>query len=50
LIKKGDPVLRAYLDDFLRSMKASGEYDRLYAKWFGKYGGESVDFAHSPKA
>jgi putative glutamine transport system substrate-binding protein len=49
LIKKDDAALRAYLDDFLHSMKASGEYDRLYTKWFGKYGGENVDIAHSPK-
>jgi aspartate/glutamate/glutamine transport system substrate-binding protein len=49
IIKKDDPVLRDYLNDFLRSLKSSGEYDRLYQKWFAAYGGNAVDLAHSPK-
>ncbi len=48
IIKKDDPVLRGYLNDFLKSMRASGEYDRLYRKWFAAYGGNAVDLAHSP--
>ncbi len=42
VLPKGDPALRGYLNDFLRSLRASGEYDRLFKKWFGPYGGEAV--------
>jgi len=42
LLKKGDLVLESYLNDFLRGLRASGEYDRLYNKWFGAYGGNAV--------
>ena len=38
-VKKGDTVMRDYVNDFVRSMKASGELDRLFAKWFVPYGG-----------
>jgi putative glutamine transport system substrate-binding protein len=38
-VKKGDTVMRDYVNEFLRSMKASGEYDRLFQKWFAPYGG-----------
>ena len=41
-LKKDDPELRAYLNDFLNSFRASGDYDRLFAKWFAAYGGETV--------
>lgn len=34
MIKKGDHELREYLNGFIASLKASGEYDRLYRKWF----------------
>lgn len=37
--KKGDNVMRDYVNEALRSMKASGEYDRLFDKWFAPYGG-----------
>ena len=38
-VKKGDTVMRDYVNEFLRSMKSSGEYDALFAKWFAPYGG-----------
>jgi putative glutamine transport system substrate-binding protein len=37
--RKGDRALGDYLNDWLREIKASGDYDRLYQKWFGAYGG-----------
>ena len=37
--RKGDNVMRDYVNEALRSMKASGEYDRLFDKWFAPYGG-----------
>jgi len=37
--RKNDPVLRDYLNAALRSMRESGEIDRLFAKWFEPYGG-----------
>jgi putative glutamine transport system substrate-binding protein len=40
--RKDDPGLPAYLNKFLRNLRASGEYDRLYQKWFGPYGGDAV--------
>lgn len=42
VIKKGDAGVRDYLNEFLRSIRVSGEYDRLFLKWFGPYGGETV--------
>ncbi|BAL27200.1 transporter substrate-binding domain-containing protein [Azoarcus sp. KH32C] len=41
-VRKGDSEMREYLDDFLRSMKASGEYNRLFQKWFGPLGGDAA--------
>ena len=41
-LRKGDPELRARLNDFLKTLRASGEYDRLFNKWFAPYGGENV--------
>jgi putative glutamine transport system substrate-binding protein len=41
-LPKGDAELQAYLNKFLQSLRTSGEYDRLYAKWFGPYGGATV--------
>jgi putative glutamine transport system substrate-binding protein len=41
-LRKGDPELRASLNDFLKTLRASGEYDRLFNKWFAPYGGENV--------
>jgi aspartate/glutamate/glutamine transport system substrate-binding protein len=38
--KKGDKELGDLLNEFLRSIRASGEYDRLYSKWFSAYGGD----------
>jgi putative glutamine transport system substrate-binding protein len=40
--KKGDDELRATLNDFLKALRASGEYDRLFQKWFAAYGGDNV--------
>ena len=37
--RKGDTVLRDYLNAALRSMRDAGEIDRIYAKWFEPYGG-----------
>jgi len=41
-LRKGDPEMQAYLNQFLQSLRASGEYDRLYQKWFSPFGGEAV--------
>lgn len=41
-VKKGDLVMVNYLNDFLRSMRASGEYDRLFQKWFAPLGGNAA--------
>lgn len=41
-LRKGDAELRACLDGFLKSLRDSGEYDRLFNKWFTPYGGENV--------
>ncbi|MDF2959341.1 MAG: glutamine transporter substrate-binding protein [Paenibacillus sp.] len=35
-IRKGDTAYAAYVNDFLKSIKASGEYDKLYEKWIGE--------------
>lgn len=40
--KKGDTMLRDYLNDFLRRSKGSGEIDRLFQKWFTPYGGNAA--------
>lgn len=40
--RKGDRALGAYLNDWLRTIKANGEYDRLYQKWFFPYGGAAL--------
>ena len=37
--RKGDTVMRDYLNAFLGSLKASGEYDRAFDKWFAPFGG-----------
>jgi len=42
LFKKGDTGMRDYLNEFIHSLRASGEYDRLYEKSFGPYGGDAV--------
>jgi putative glutamine transport system substrate-binding protein len=42
LVPKGNPQLVAALNGALRDIRASGEYDRLYAKWFEAYGGSAV--------
>lgn len=39
---KGDRALGGYLNEWLRSIKANGEYDRLYQKWFFPYGGAAL--------
>lgn len=40
--RKGDSALGAYLNDWLRSIRNDGEYDRLYLKWFAPYGGAAL--------
>jgi aspartate/glutamate/glutamine transport system substrate-binding protein len=40
--RKGDAEFGAYLNDFLKHLHASGEYDRLFNKWFAAYGGAIV--------
>ena len=42
VLKKGDAALRAYVNDFLATLRASGDYDRLLQKWFAAYGGNNV--------
>jgi glutamate/aspartate transport system substrate-binding protein len=34
ILPKGDPVYKKVVDDALRVMMASGEFERLYNKWF----------------
>jgi putative glutamine transport system substrate-binding protein len=34
--------MRVYVNEFLASLKASGEYDRLFQKWFAPYGGNAA--------
>lgn len=41
-LKKGDMEMHRYLNKFLHALRASGEYDRLYNKWFTPYGGDVV--------
>ena len=40
--RKGDTAMRDSLNDFIRKSKASGEYDRQFAKWFGPLGGSAA--------
>ena len=35
-IRKGDTEFVTYVNDFLKSMKSSGDYDKLYEKWIGE--------------
>lgn len=37
--RKGDTVMRDYVNEFVRSMRSSGEFDRLFSKSFEPYGG-----------
>ncbi|MGZ5200176.1 MAG: transporter substrate-binding domain-containing protein [Telluria sp.] len=39
---KGDRALGDYLNEWLRTIKANGEYDRLYQKWFYPLGGAAL--------
>lgn len=41
-VRKGDGEMRAALNAFLQELRASGEYDRLYTRWFGDYAGDGV--------
>ena len=41
-VRKGDIGTHAYVNKFLHTLRASGEYDRLYKKWFTPYGGDGV--------
>jgi putative glutamine transport system substrate-binding protein len=40
--QKGDRALGEYLNDWLRTIKANGEYDRIYQQWFFPYGGAAL--------
>jgi ABC-type amino acid transport substrate-binding protein len=42
VVRKGDAELQAYLNGFLKRFRASGDYDRLYRRWFEAYGGENI--------
>lgn len=42
LVAKGNLQLVATLNAALSDIRASGEYDRLFAKWFAAYGGNAV--------
>ena len=35
-IDKGDPDFLRWLDYFIAELKLTGEYDKIYNKWFGK--------------
>ncbi|MFE5322720.1 glutamate ABC transporter substrate-binding protein [Paenibacillus sp. NPDC056579] len=35
-IRKGDTEFVTYVNEFLKGMKASGEYDKLHEKWIGE--------------
>jgi putative glutamine transport system substrate-binding protein len=41
-LRKGDAAMRTAVDEFLKSYRASGEYDRLYRKWFAPHGGDNI--------
>lgn len=41
-LKKGETGWHGYLNRFLHTLRASGEYDRLYQKWFTPHGGDGV--------
>lgn len=41
-LRKNDAEMQAYLNQFLESLRARGEYDRLFKKWFSPYGGDAV--------
>jgi putative glutamine transport system substrate-binding protein len=38
--RKEDLELTKYLNEFLRDLKASGEYDRIFQRWFARFGTE----------
>lgn len=46
-VKEGDLAMRDAVDEFLRGIKASGEYDRLYQKWFAPLGGNAPGMAQA---
>ena len=35
-IAKGNEKMLKTINDGLKAIRASGEYDKIYAKWFGK--------------
>ncbi|NOU92410.1 transporter substrate-binding domain-containing protein [Paenibacillus sp. LMG 31456] len=35
-IRKGDTAYTAYVNEFLKSIKTSGQYDKLYEQWIGE--------------
>ncbi len=44
---KDDAVFLEYLNEFIRDFKASGEYARLYTKWFGALGGDNLQMTEA---
>lgn len=41
-LRKGDPEFQAALNKCLRALRDSGEYDRLFQKWFARLGGDNI--------
>jgi len=41
-LKKGGIGVHTYLNKFLHTLRASGEYARLYPKWFAPDSGDGV--------
>lgn len=41
-VRKGDAELRDATNEFLRTFRTSGDYERLYDRWFGRYAGEGA--------
>lgn len=41
-LRKGDAEMQSAVNGFLKAFRASGDYDRLFAKWFSPYGGDTV--------
>jgi len=43
-IKQNSPQLKEYLNKFIAELKLTGEYRKIYTKWFGKYMGSTLNF------
>ncbi|MDD3179113.1 MAG: transporter substrate-binding domain-containing protein [Opitutaceae bacterium] len=40
--RKDDPAFNDYINDFLRSWRSSGQYEKMFQKWFVPYGGNMI--------